>query len=110
MLTTSCSSQSAFIDIFHFPDDGGAAHDPRHPAGGLPGLRPHPAVAVPAGAPHGQVLPAVHLLDRGRLGVQTHRPGRGDQNEYITKQIRECAIYKFHHQLEQNKKGSFLIC
>ena len=64
--------------IFTFSDDGRAADDPRHPACGLPGLRAHPAVAVPAGAPHGQVLPAVHLLDRGRLGVQTHGPGRGD--------------------------------
>ena len=54
---------------------GRAADDPRHAAGRLPGLGPHPAVAVPAGAPHRQELPAVHLMDRRRLGVQAHRPG-----------------------------------
>ena len=38
------------------------------------GLWSDPTLAIPAGAVDGQVLPAVHLLDRGRLGVQAHRP------------------------------------
>ena len=94
----------------HFTDDGRTANDPRHLACGLPGLWAHSVVAVPAGAPHGQVLPAVHLLDRGRLGVQTHRPGRGEnlfilllitlslwiRMNILAQQIRECAIYKLH--------------
>lgn len=41
--------------------------------------RSHPTVAVPPRAADRQVLPGVHLVDRGRLGVQAHRPGRGCQ-------------------------------
>merc|ERR1719319_1124356 len=47
------------------------------PAGRLPGLRPHPALAVPAGAAHRRRLPAGHRVDRRRLGVQAERPRRG---------------------------------
>ena len=41
----------------------------------LPGQRAHPAVAVPPGAADGQVVPALHRVDGGRLGVQARRPG-----------------------------------
>ena len=42
------------------------------------GLWSDPTLAIPARVVDGQVLPAVHLLDRRRLGVQAHRPGWGD--------------------------------
>ena len=50
------------------------------------GLGSDPTLAVPAGAPDGQVLPAVHLLDRRRMGVQAHRPrwGQFQNNKQCT--------------------------
>lgn len=41
------------------------------------GIRSHSAVAVPARAAHGQVVPEFHLVDGRRLGVQAVRSGRG---------------------------------
>ena len=52
----------------------------KHPPTTLPCFcrqRPHPAVAVPAGAADRPQLPDLHLLDGRRLGVQAVRPGRG---------------------------------
>lgn len=40
-------------------------------------LRADPAVAVPTGVTDGQDVSGVHFLDRRRLGVQAHGPGRG---------------------------------
>ena len=54
-------------------DYGRTAYDPSNPPSWLPRIRTHPALAVPAGAVDRQVLPAVHLLDWGWLGVQTNR-------------------------------------
>lgn len=34
-------------------------------------------MAISAGTPHRQDLSGVHLVDRGRLGVQADGPGRG---------------------------------
>ena len=54
-------------------DYGRTAYDPSNPPSWLPRIRTHPALAVSARAVDRQVLPAVHLLDWGWLGVQTNR-------------------------------------
>lgn len=40
------------------------------PCAPAPRKRPYPAVAVPPGVAVGQILPVIHQLDRGRMGVQ----------------------------------------
>ena len=53
-------------------------HDPSHAPGRIPGKRAHPTLAIPPRTAHGQILQAIHLLDGRRVGVQTHRPRRGE--------------------------------
>merc|ERR1719319_1608699 len=85
------------------------------PAGRLPGLRPHPALAVPAGAAHRRRLPAGHRVDRRRLGVQAERPRRGGQavgrqEEQAQDELREAEqgpevpLRQEHHPQDQRQE------